>query len=300
MKKKFLVIGGTGFLGFHLCKSLLKKKNDVSSLTKNKPKKIRNLSKVKYYLGDISQLKTINFLRKKKFHYIINCGGYVDHVNKKLTYNNHYIGTKNLHEIFRKKNIKTFIQIGSCSEYGLIRQPQIESKVGKPLTIYGKSKLKATNFLISKYKKNNFPVVVLRFYQLYGPYQDTNRFISFIINSCINNKNFPCSSGYQHRDFLYIDDAIKAVNKCFDNKKAYGKIFNIGFGKSLQIRKIINLITRKIRKGKPNFGKIPLRIDEPKKIIADVNKSRTILNWKPETSFKKGLEKTINFYKGKI
>ena len=297
MKKKILIVGGTGFLGYHLCKNFLKLKYNVSSLSKFKPKKIRKLSNIKYFYGDISKKKNIKFLKKKTFDYVVNCGGYVDHVNIKKTLNNHFHGCKNLYEIFIKKKIKTFIQIGSSSEYGFTKSPQREIIKGRPSTIYGKSKLKATNFLISKQKKNKFPFIVLRFYQLYGPYQDNNRFISFVINSCIRNKNFPCSEGKQFRDFLYIDDAVNAIKRGLGNKNAYGKVINVGYGKSIQLRKIIKIIRKKIKKGKPKFGEISLRVDEPRIVYPNLDRSKEYLNWLPQITFKKGILKTINFYK---
>jgi len=296
-KKNILIIGGTGFLGYHLCKYFIKLKYDVSSLSLSPPKKIRKLSKVKYFYEDVSKIKNISFLEKKSFNYVINCGGYVDHVNVKKTYNSHFYGCKNLYKVFFKKKIQTFIQIGSSAEYGNKSSPQKETSKCKPLTIYGKSKLKATNFLFSTLRKNKLPFIVLRFYQLYGPYQDINRFISFAINSCISDKKFPCSEGKQYRDFLYIDDAVNAVKRSLGNKNAYGKIINIGYGKSIQLRKIIKIIKQKIKGGIPKFGEIPLRIDEPRIVFPDLSRSEKYLKWRPKISFKKGILKTINFYK---
>ena len=79
------------------------------------------------------------------FNYIVNCGGYVDHVNKIRTFNTHFIGCKNLYKIFANKNIETFVQIGSSSEYGNRKSPLKETQPGKAKTIYGKSKLRASN-----------------------------------------------------------------------------------------------------------------------------------------------------------
>ena len=143
----------------------------------------------------------------------------------------------------------------------------------------------------------NFPAVVLRFYQIYGPYQDNNRFMSFIINSCLNNRKFPCSEGKQFRDFLYVDDAVNAIDKCLENKNAYGKIFNIGLGKAIQLKKLINKIKSIIKKGKPDFDKIKMRKDEPMIIVPNINKAKMKLRWSPKMSLQKGMIKTINFYK---
>ncbi len=82
----------------------------------------------------------------------------------------------------------------------------------------------------------------------YGPGQDINRFLPVIIMGCIKNKKFPCSSGNQFRDFVHVDDVIRAIIKSLTNKNARGEIINIGSGKPKKIRNIIENI-RKISKG---------------------------------------------------
>ena len=74
-------------------------------------------------------------------------------------------------------------------------------------------------YLINLYKEKKFPCKILRFYMVYGPKQDENRLISTIIKSCLLDKKFPCSSGNQLRDFLYVDDAVSAIIKCLENSK---------------------------------------------------------------------------------
>ena len=81
-KKKLLVIGGTGFLGFHLCKEALKKGWAITSISTNKPKKIRYLKKIKYLICDIGKKNEIAKINSN-FEYVVNFGGYVDHKNKK-------------------------------------------------------------------------------------------------------------------------------------------------------------------------------------------------------------------------
>ena len=262
-------------------------------------KKKRFLTKVNYYYADISKKKKLEFLKKLKFDYVVNSGGYVDHINKIRTYNTHYIGCKNLYKIFLNKKIKSFIQIGSSSEYGKLKSPHKEILDTNPRMIYGKSKLLASRFLMKKYINNKFPATILRFYQVYGPKQDLNRFIPIVINSSLKSLKFPCSEATQSRDFLYIDDATDAIIKTIKNSKARGKIFNIGSGKAVVLKEIINLIFKKIGKGSPLFGKIPLRADEPKIIFPNVSYARKIINWKPKINFEKGLTKTINYYKRK-
>ena len=130
------------------------------------------LKNVKYLFADLSNLDSLKNILNINYDFVVNMGGNVDHENKRLTYNSHYIGVKNLYKVFEKdQKIKNFIQIGSSSEYGKIEGSIKEDAKCKPKLIYGRSKLKATKFLIKKFEKNSFPVSILRFFQVYGPFQ---------------------------------------------------------------------------------------------------------------------------------
>ena len=152
-------------------------------------------------------------------------------------------------------------------------------------------------YLIDLFKKKKFPSTVLRLYLAYGPRQDKNRFIPIIIDGCIKNKKFPCSEGNQLRDFLHIDDVVDAILKSLTNKNARGQIINIGSGKPIIIKNIIEYIKKISKGGYPLFGKIKLRKDEILKVYPDINKAKNKINWRPKISFKKGLKVTIDAFK---
>ncbi len=298
MKKKIkiLVIGGTGFIGYHILKKALAKNWLTYSFSTKSPKKIRKLSKVKYLLGDISKKKTFNKI-DNYYDFIVNAGGYVDHSNKKKVIDTHFKACKNLSKIFLKKEPKLFVQIGSSVEYGKQNSPQKENHKCLPKSTYGKAKYMATKLFFNLYKKNNFPVTIIRPYQVYGPSQDINRLIPTVINSCLKNKSFPCSHGRQKRDFIFINDLIELIFKCFLNKRAKGKILNVGSSKPLEVKKIIQNIKKKINKGTPQFGVIKLRKEEMQETFPSIKLAKTILNWKPTVNFSQGIDKTISYYK---
>jgi len=295
-QKKILIVGGTGFIGYHLAKKSLKKGWQVTSISSNPPKKIRYLSKVEYIRCDITNKKLLKKSIRKHFDYVVNLGGYVDHSNKKKTFESHYIGCKNLAEIFLKKAPIAFVQMGSSAEYGNVKSPQKENAKCNPKSVYGQAKLLSSIYLIDLFKKQKFPSTILRLYNTYGPRQDLNRFIPIVISGCIKNKKFPCSKGNQLRDFLHIDDVVDAILKSLTNKNAKGQIINIGSGKPRIIKNIIEYIQKILKGGYPLFGKVKLRKDEILKVYPDINKAKNKINWKPKISFEKGLKSTIKYY----
>ena len=112
MNKKIniLIVGGTGFIGFFLARKCLELGWSVTSISARKPRKLRKLSKVKYLISDISQKNFSKKISKREFDYVVNLGGYVDHNNKKKTYNTHYLGSANLANYFLKKWNKILFQ----------------------------------------------------------------------------------------------------------------------------------------------------------------------------------------------
>lgn len=301
-KNKILIVGGTGFIGYHLAKKCLSLNWSVDSVSTKFPLEKRKLSKVNYIIFDISKKK--NFYKKlySNYDYVVNLAGYVDHSNKKKTMQSHFNGCKNLSTFFIDKNIKKFIQIGSSIEYGKLKSPQRENKknLQKTYSIYGKAKLLSTRFVLTLCKKYNFPATILRLYLVYGPSQDQNRLIPITIINAIQNKKFDCSDGLQLRDFTYIDDVVDAIIKTLKNRFSSGQIINIGQGKPISVKKVINKICELLNCGKPQFGKIKLRKDEIKNLFPSIVKAKKILNWKPKIEIILGLKKTINYYKKNV
>ncbi len=299
-KKKILIVGGTGFIGYHLAKKCLKKSWQVTSISSKKPKKIRFLKKVKYIRSDITNKKLLKKNTNNTYDYVVNLGGYVDHSNKKKTFKSHYVGCKNLAQIFLKKKISSFIQIGSSLEYGTSKSPQKESikcNLKSVRSTYGRAKLLSSNYMINLYKKQKFPSTVIRFYLVYGPKQDINRFIPTIINGCLKNKKFPTSDGSQLRDFLYVDDAVRAIIMCLKNKKSRGQILNIGTGKPKIIKRVIKVVKKVSKGGQPQYGMFKLRKFDIPKLYPNVNKAKSKIKWSPKVSFKKGIRITVGAFK---
>ena len=290
MKKKILITGASGFIGLNLVSKISKSKSfEVYALQKKQSKELRKIKKIKFINLDITKIKKKLLFN---FDYIINLAGNINHKNKSQTYNAHYNGVKNLIKYVHLKKLKLFIQVGSSLEYGQKESPHRENFTCKPISHYGKAKLLATKFIQKKLEK----YLVLRPYQVYGPYQKKNRLIPIIIDGCLKNKSFACSDGTQFRDFLYIDDFSELILKILKSKKINYGIFNIGFGKPHKVKNIISLIQKKIKKGKPLFGKIEMRKEEMTNTYPDISKIKKIYNWKPKIKINDGLKKTIDFY----
>ena len=293
-----LIIGGSGFIGKHLCKFLAKKKFTLNAIIKKKKINTKYIKRVNYIICDILNSKKLKEVLKQPFEVIINCSGNIDHSNKKQTFKSHLTGLKNLLRYVDKKHLRLFIQLGSSLEYGRLNSPQKETKICRPVSNYGKAKYLASKSLIESKIKN---YLILRLYQIYGPGQKFDRLIPYIIKSCLNNKKFKCSDGEQLRDFLYIDDLILLIKKILlKNKKVKSGVYNIGYGKPVKVKKIIMMINKITKSGSPQFGKIKMRKDEQSKLYPSIKKITKLVNWKPKTKIFVGIKKTIDFYRNNL
>ena len=140
-KKKLLVIGGTGFIGYHLLKFTTKLGWQCFSISRNKPKERRTVQRVKYLFLDIGNRKKFTQKILKDYNYIVNLTD---------------IPIKSLNLFLEKKPSK-FLHVGSSAEYGNVKRLPIQENYNcNPISPYGKKKFKITNALIRKFEKNFF------------------------------------------------------------------------------------------------------------------------------------------------
>ncbi len=299
IKYKILIPGGTGFIGYHLCSFFIKKKWIVHSCSKSKPKKNRKVKGVKYIYCDIRNKKKLKKKLDNYYDFIVNLSGYVDHSKNRSIMQTHFEGCKNLVNNYKNTKLLKFIQIGTSIENGKQNSPQKEilTKKINTFSVYGNAKLATTQYLLSLYKNKKFPASIIRLYLVYGPNQDNNRVIPFVINNSFKENRFDCSPGFQLRDFLFIDDLVNAIYKSLKSNKNNGEVINIGSQKPIKIKNLILKIVNLIGKGQPNFSKIRIRSDEPIKLYPNISKAKKVLNWFPKYSLENGLKKTINYYK---
>ena len=299
--KNLLVIGGTGFIGYHVIKEAKKRGFRVYSISLNLPKKLRLNKGVKYLKVDITNYQQLKKKLNVNFSYVINAGGYGTHPDfgkegDKLI-KNHFFGLVNIIQVLNLKSIKKFIQIGSSLEYGKKKSPLKEIYKCNPNTPYSIAKFLSTTLLINLSKKKMLPTTVLRLFQVYGPKQDSNRIIPFLIKNCIKNRKFRTTKGLQLCDFCHIEDVIRAIFKALNTKSKNGEIINIGSGKPIKIKNLIQLIIKLIGKGKPIIGALNYKKETNMKNYPNIQKAKRILNWRPLINIKHGIEKTILSYK---
>ena len=172
--KKVLVTGGAGYIGSKITSDLIKKKYQVF-IVDNLSTGHKDLinKKAKFINCNISNKTKINNLIKiNQINSVIHCAASLDvgesELNPKKYYLNNVSNTKKLLEVCSENNIKNFIFSSTCAVYGNTQGNVDENTITKPLSVYGKTKLKCENLLLKFSKKYNFNYAILRYFMSVG------------------------------------------------------------------------------------------------------------------------------------
>lgn len=299
---RLLIVGGSGFIGHHLVSTAHSKGYQVSSLGLKIPSDDRYIKGVDYLTANLTSNSEVEHcLSGQQFEYVVNLGGYINHASYRSggrsIIDAHFIGLQNLLQTIDWKSLKTFVQIGSSDEYGNQAAPQSEEMREQPISPYSMAKVAANHLLQTLYRTEGFPAVMLRFFLVYGPGQDRQRFLPQIIKGCLLDETFPTSMGEQLRDFCHVKDVVGAIMAALDNEKAYGEIINVASGEPVAIKSMIEKVRKGIQAGQPQFGKVPYREKENMALYADISKAVRFLSWEPQISLDQGLNNTIEYYR---
>ncbi len=243
MKNTLYIIGGSGFIGKNLARFFYNKYS-ISVFDK--------IIDTNYFLA-YPEIKTFQLdLVDKQIHnelatpdYIINLASIVT-AERDLSLFDTLISSNmkvlmNLFNRFKSDTkLKLFIQFGTSEEYGSEGSPFTEDMREHPNSPYTLVKQFTTNTALMLHKNYNFPVVVVRPGNLFGPMQHVRKFIPYIIDNLRNNKPLNVSPCEQKRDFMYINYFATSVESILLNYLLFvGEIINISSGESVSLKSII-------------------------------------------------------------
>ena len=301
-----LVTGADGFIPSFVCDRLVELGANVTALIRrnssNEIKSIPHLiDKLKIRWGDITDLSLL--LEETKEIDVIYHLGAVSHVQYSLynpveTYQTNTLGTMNVLEASRINNVKRVVHAGSAEVYGKPETVPIEENHPlEPRSPYAAGKVASDRLMFAYYCTYGLPVVMPRFFGIYGPRQSIEKAIpKFILQ--IHNKKSPCvyGDGKQSRDYMFVTDAADAYTRLGLADNVIGQAMNIGTGIETDIATLARLIIKIMgAKIEPNFtGKI--NPGEAGRLVCNPSKGMKMLNWKPTVSLEDGLKQTVDYY----
>jgi len=301
-----IVFGSSGFVGSNLVQEILKFRNDCFAITHNPRNawrlKLMEIPEENILHCDITFKKSVQnlFLKihPKTIFNLSAYGAYSKQTNPNLIYETNFLGTLNILE--ESNSIKAYIHAGSSSEYGDNSASPFEKDELMPNSHYSVSKI-SSSYLVDFYgKKLNLPCLNLRLYSVYGPWEEPDRLIPKVIENGLEDNYPPLVNPNTTRDFLYIDDCIKAFIFAanFVNSSNSGESINIGTGVKTSLLDLTSLSKDifKINKN-PIWGSMVNRSWDTSDWYGNYSKAQKLINWMPTVDLKKGIELTINWQK---
>lgn len=311
----FLVTGGAGFIGYHLCETLLSLGHEVRCFDDLSTGKQENID---LFLGHPNYTFTQGDIRD--LDACLKVSGGVDYVLHQAAWGSvprsiefpilyediNIRGTLNMLEAARQSGVKKFVYASSSSVYGdAPALPKREGREGTLLSPYAVTKRASEEYAKLYTHLYGLDTYGLRYFNVFGPRQDPDgayaaaipRFIRQLLS---DEAPMIYGDGTQSRDFTYIQNVVEAnLKACLAGHEAAGETFNIAYGGREYLLDMCRLLAELLEKDiEPVFG--PERAGEIKHSNADITKAREMLDYDPSYNFADGIRLAIEWYKGSL
>ncbi len=306
---KALVTGGAGFIGSHLVEALVQRGCHVIVVDNLSSGKEQNLagvrSQIRFEYVDIQDGEVLSRLCQEcdiVFHQaaVVSVTKTVEEPVESTLVND--IGTLQVLDSARKSGVRRVVLASSSAVYGDDPQlPKVESMLPKPLSPYAVQKLTNEYYAKLYYSQYGLETVCLRYFNVFGPRQDPSSPYSGVISIFMTHAaqgKAPTiyGDGGQTRDFVFVDDVVRANLLAAQTRDAAGQVFNVGTSHSIEIHKLWESVARLAdcpvlpRFAAPRQGDIVHS-------LAGIQKAKERLGYEPIVDFEQGLQQTLAWYR---
>lgn len=296
--------GASGFVGSILARRLIDRHKKVHVILQKHSNLWRIntiLDKVKIHISDLSKVSDlIKIMKETKpniIYHLATNGAYSYQKDADQIINTNILGTWNLLKASSSIDYDLFVNTGSSSEYGFKKSAMRETDIVEPASYYAVTKCTQTLLCSHFAKLEKKPIVTLRPFSVYGPYEEPRRFIPTLMKSLYFGLKMKLVDPNIARDQVYVDDVADAYLKTEELKRNSGECFNIGTGIQSTIKDIVDMTVKVSGKTtKFYWGHMKNRQWDSNSWVADISKARLLLKWNPKTSLEEGLKKTWDWF----
>jgi dTDP-glucose 4,6-dehydratase len=313
---KVLITGGLGFIGSNFYNYIIQKYKDyevhiIDSVTyAANYNNVKNLDNDKFYKVSITDRdKVFEIFNQHKFDFVVNFAA-ESHVDNSI-FNplefaqTNIIGTINLLDASVKNNVKLFYHISTDEVFGHLGPTGefSENTPYNPRSPYSASKASSDHFVRAYHNTYNLPIIISNCSNNYGPNQHEEKLIPTVIKNVLKGTPIPIyGNGMNVRDWLYVEDHVKAIDKILHKGKV-GETYCVGGGFELSNLRLTQMICDKLdvmmdwnKTSRDQITFVTDRKGHDFRYSIDSSKLKNGLDWKPEVTIEDGLHNTINFY----
>ncbi|QXP61634.1 NAD-dependent epimerase/dehydratase family protein [Olleya sp. HaHaR_3_96] len=308
---KILVTGAAGFIGSHTCERLRDLGHEVVGLDNFNDYysvKLKNLNEKSLLEKGIKIIKTdlrddnLTDVLPKDINYIFHFAaqpGISESSTFEDYFTNNIIATKNLIDYaLACQNLELLVNIGTSSIYGL-EATFPESKVPKPASHYGVTKLAAEQLVLQKSREKLFKSCSLRLYSVIGPRERPEKMYTKLIACAYNGEAFPLYDGSAShlRSFTYVGDIVDGIVSVIGNDaKVDGEIINLGTEVEYTTQEGIEAVEEVIGQS-IKIDNVKARVGDQLRTKANIDKARQLLDYNPQTTLLEGVKAQVAWYK---
>jgi nucleoside-diphosphate-sugar epimerase len=203
-------------------------------------------------------------------------------------------GTVNLLDACNAIDYQGLVVAGDSFEYAPSHAPLLESDCPRPINLHGITKLAAT--LYAQAIARSRPVIILRLFSSYGPYDNPKRLVPRVIETALAGTALALSRPNITRDWVYVDDVVSLLLEAAQRAKQLpGEVFNAGSGVPTDLGAIVAMILRLAgSRAEPKWGMFPAPDHDDYPWVADTHRIFSAFEWRPTTSLEAGLRATID------
>ena len=308
---RVLVTGASGFIGSHLTRRLVADGAEVHALTSSVssvyPTRLVDLrERITLHEGSLTDRSAMDVVAvAAKPDYVFHLGAYT-HVGKSWERVDECVqvnvqGTVNLLQALAPRGYERFVYTGTSEIYGDVEVPFREDGPVNPISPYSVAKYAGERYCRMFVQGRRWPIVMLRPFNAYGPWQTPDRVIPEIIGRAVRGQPVRMTQGKQTREFNFVEDLADGFVRAATADGVVGELVNLGCGQEISMRDLATTVLQLMGDPVPaDFGALPDRPTEIWRMCGDNTKARHLLGWSPATSLEDGLRRTIAWYREEL
>jgi len=310
--RTLLVTGGAGFIGSAFIHLILRETSDIKIINFDALTYAGNLENLKdldnsrhqFVKGDICDKDAVLHALPDEADAIFNFAA-ESHVDRSISSASEFVltnvlGTQVLLDAARAKNVRRFVQISTDETLGSLPEEEdlyfTEDSPIQPNSPYAASKAAAEHFVRAARETFGIDTIITRCGNNYGQRQFPEKLIPLMIANAINDEPLPVyGDGKNVRDWIFVEDHARAIWLAYEKGKP-GGIYNVGARNERQNIEVVKSILDALGKPHSLIKFVTDRLGHDRRYAIDATKTEGELDWKPLTSWKEGLQKTIKWY----